>query len=331
VIDTGPGAKPKAALRVWLASFVRFALTGLLLWATLHKVPLQGIRAAIARVDPRLTTLSLLFFVAATLLVESARLTFAGLLLRERQPRCRDWLRIFAESRPFYYLLPGAAAAEGMVWVRLRQLRWRHTSCGFVVLSTRIWGVATWGLAAAYALSLPRGTVAILAQVPAWMRAPGTWAAGAALAAGIALLAPGIMARRSHLEVRSAIALPSLAMAMASAASVAIVTLAVMLAAAAAGTPLPWQSVLGLMAVFNFAMVLPISLGGFGLQEALVLRLGLAYGYSAPALVAFSAILHLQRLALSLVGLAVFLPGRRSAARPVLELTTSEDAQECPR
>ena len=47
------------------------------------------------------------------------------------------------------------------------------------------------------------------AQVPAWMRAPGTWAAGAALAAGIALLAPEIMARRSHLEVRSAIALPS--------------------------------------------------------------------------------------------------------------------------
>jgi hypothetical protein len=67
---------------------------------------------------------------------------------------------------------------------------------------------------------------------------------------------------------------------------------------------------MGLLAFFNFAMVLPISLGGFGLQEALVLGLGLPLGYPAPALLAFSILLHCQRLVLSLTGLGAFLrPG----------------------
>ena len=56
-------------------------------------------------------------------------------------------------------------------------------------------------------------------------------------------------------------------------------------------------------------MVLPISLGGFGLQEALVLRLGLPLGFSASHLLVFSALLHLQRVMLALVGGLIFLKG----------------------
>ena len=65
----------------------------------------------------------------------------------------------------------------------------------------------------------------------------------------------------------------------ATAASVLVASLAVKIASLAAGTPLPFHAVLGLMAFFNFAMILPVSLGGFGLQEALVLLLGLPLGY----------------------------------------------------
>lgn len=307
------GNNPGHAGKPWIVLFFKLSLTGGLLWATLRKVPMHGILAALGRVQLGSAALSVGVFLFGTLALESARLSMAGRLLCERQPRYLQWLRIFAESRPFFYLLPGAVAAEGMVWLRLRRLQWRHGSCGYVLVSTRVWGVAFWGFAAAYALTFRRGAGAILAQLPAWVRSPSVWACGAILVTGCIALAPNLMGRLNRVEVRPSVALPNLAMALGALASVFLGTLSAMIASSAAGTPLPWHGAMGLMALFNFAMVLPISLGGFGLQEALVLLLGLSLGYPAPALVAFSALLHLQRLALSLAGLGVFLGGRRSS------------------
>jgi hypothetical protein len=285
-------------------------VTGFLLWAALHRVPMHGIRTALLLVRPWPTLLSLGFFVAGAVLVESTRFACASHLLDERQPRFRDWARFFVESRPFFYLLPASIGTEGMVWARLRQYQWHHVSCGFVVVNTRLWGFAAWAGAAAFALSEPSGAGTLLARAPAWMRAPGIWAAAAVLAAAAAAAVPAAMARWNGLALRRAIGLPNLAMALASSASALIISRAVVMASAAAGTPIPFHAAMGLMAIFNFAMVLPVSLAGFGLQEALVLILGHAYGYQPASLVAFSAILHLQRLALSLPGLGIFLAGR---------------------
>jgi uncharacterized membrane protein YbhN (UPF0104 family) len=297
-------------LKDWAAWISKAGMTALLLWIVFRKVPLQGILAAMTRVDPGLTVLSVLVFLAGTTILESLRLAAAGSLLRERPPSFPAWLRLYLESRPFFYLLPGAVAAEGMVWMRLRQFQWRHVSCGFAVLSTRIWGVAVWGIAAAFALARPNGTSAMLAQAPAWMRNPWVWLAGAGFTVIAAALAPWAMGRWKGLPVVEHTGLPLLWMALSSAGSAGVITIAVLLASRAAGTPLPFHAALGLMAIFNFAMVLPISLGGLGLQEALAALLGPVFGYSLPAMIAFSALMHLQRVVLSLAGLGIFLAGR---------------------
>jgi uncharacterized membrane protein YbhN (UPF0104 family) len=306
-------------LKSWAVWVLKIIMTGALLWVTLHKVPWAGVRASFFNVSRPLAGFSIVFFVLATTLVETTRMMFAGKVVKERQPRFRDWLRLFSESRPFFFLLPGAVATEGLIWIRLREMQWRHASCGFALGITRVWGVAGWCLAAAYALSKHNGTDAILAAAPPFLRSPALWVAGGLLASTGALLAPAIMKRFKHLPIAENPGRFNVAMAVASLLSLAIISLSVKLAAAAAGTPLPFHAAMGLMAFFNFAMVLPISVGGFGLQEGLVLLLGLSLGYPAGALIAFSALMHLQRLTLSLVGLGVFLVGQRTEgpSRPV--------------
>ncbi len=304
-------AKPGTSINPWLILPFKLGCTGLLLWVAMHKVPLNGIKLALFHVNLTIATASIGLFVVGSLVIESVRLIFAGRLLLEQQPRAIEWLRIFAGSRPFFYLAPGAMASEGMVWLRLRRLQWRHASCGFVVVITRVWGVAAWGCTAGFALSYPKGTVAVLAKLPPWVHVPAVWTVGAFLAALAAASAPVMMRRFGGLRVRSDIVATTLAMALASAFAVLVVGLSVWLAGVAAGTPLPFHSALGLMAIFNFAMIVPLSFGGFGLQEALVLLVGLSYGYPASGLVVFAMVIHLQRLALSLVGLTEFLAVRK--------------------
>jgi hypothetical protein len=93
---------------------IKMANTGLMLWASIRKIPLGGIGNAINHINLQQAALSAGVFLVGTLVLESASLALASTLLAERQPRYFYWLRIFAESRSFFYLLPGAAAAEGM-------------------------------------------------------------------------------------------------------------------------------------------------------------------------------------------------------------------------
>lgn len=304
-----PGAPP-SALRAWAGWGLRLGITGLLLWLTLRRVPLPGIKAALLQVRPWLAALSVATFLAGSFLLEPIRLALAGHLLEERNPGAWAWVRIFIESRPFYYLLPGALASEGVIWMRLRRLDWRHASCGFVLMSTRVWGVAAWGLLAATSLAIPGGGGAILAQAPPLLRSPALWAGGGMLAVCTALLAPHLAGRFRHLSLRPRTGLTNASLGLLAGGSALVVGFSVFLASRAAGTPLPFHAALGLMAFFNFAMVLPVSLGGFGLQEAMVLLLGTPLGFDPPALIAFSALIHLQRLVLSLVGLGGFLAER---------------------
>jgi uncharacterized membrane protein YbhN (UPF0104 family) len=293
----------------WAGWAVRLGLTILILWLAMRKVPLAALPDALKRLDLPLAAGSVALFVLGNLVVESLRLLAAGRLLQEHQPRFTQWLTLFAESRPFYYLLPAAAGAEGMVWIRLRQFQWSHASCGFVVFITRLVGVATWALAAALAMGNP-SSAALLARAPAFMRSPGLWSAMGALVLLATVLVPGWMSRWKQLPVRDRRAKAMAAVVLLSLTSATVNVLAVHAGALAAHTSLGLTGTAGLLAFFNFAMILPISLGGFGLQEALVLGLGLPLGYTAPALLAFSIVMHFQRLTLSLTGLGAFLRPR---------------------
>jgi uncharacterized membrane protein YbhN (UPF0104 family) len=290
----------------WVGWVVRLGLTILILWLAMRKVPLAAVPVALKRLNLPLAASSVALFVLGNLLIEPLRLLAAGRLLRERQPRFTQWLNLYAESRPFYYVLPAAAGAEGMVWLRLRQFQWGHASCGFVVFITRLVGVSTWALAAALAVGSP-GSAALLAQAPAFMRSPSLWGTMGALVLVASILAPGWMRRWKHLPVRDQRAKAMTAVVLLSPASAMVNVLAVHAGALAAHTSLGLVETAGLLGFFNFAMILPVSLGGFGLQEALVLGLGLPLGYPAPALLAFSIVMHFQRLALSITGLGAFL------------------------
>jgi uncharacterized membrane protein YbhN (UPF0104 family) len=294
----------------WTSWVIRLGLTAMICWMTFRKVPLAGIWGAVHKVRPGMAALSVLLFVAGMVAVEAVRFLLAARLLEERQPSLRDWAWLYVESRPFFYLLPASVGTEGMVWRGIRAFRWRHASCGFVVLSTRVWGMGLWALGAALALALAGSRGLMPPQVPAALRHPLPWALlGAVVVAGCAA-APGWLGRRGHLPVRRTRWRATVAIALATAASVAMSSLTADLAAASAGTPLGLIHALGLLAIFNFVMILPVSLGGFGIQEALILQLGLTLGYSAPALLVFSFVIHGQRLVLSALGLALFLRGR---------------------
>ncbi len=308
--DSALRAAPEAAWKPWLFWTLKLGLTGLLLWLALRRVPLAGMREALLRVRRPLAFASTGLYALAVIPIEAARFCFAGKLLREDQPPFRRWVRIYGESRPFFFLLPASVGAEGLVWVRLRQYHWRHGSCGFVVLLTRLVGVGVWALVAALALRFPDGAGRILDQAPALLRRPSPWAGLGLLMLGGALLAPAALRRFKGLAVGPRRAGPLAGMLAFSAASALITGLSVQAAGLAAHTPISLPAALGFMAFFNFAMVLPVSLGGSGLQEALILGLGLPMGYPAPALVAFSAVIHLQRLGLAMVGLAMFLLDR---------------------
>lgn len=305
------GVRLPPALRPYVTWVLKLGMTVVITWLALRKVPLGGLKGALAHLAWSWAALSLGVFVLGMTLLESARLYFAGALLREPLPRFRDWVRIYLESRPFYYILPAAVGAEGLVWLRLRQFSWRHASCGFVVLATRIWGMSAWSLVAAYALARPGGFHVVLARTPGWMQGVPFWASAGCALALASLLAPHILAGRRGIALMERRDRTIAAILLTTLGAVLVTGLAVLSASRATGTPLTLEQSLGLMAFFNFAMVLPFSLGGVGLQEALVLFLGLPLGYPPQALVAFSALIHLQRMALCGLGLGVFLWKRR--------------------
>ena len=305
--NVDPG--PPATLKKYLIWFTKLGLTCLLLWLALRQVPMKGLGAAFLSANPALALASVILFLAGIIPAETSRFLGAGGLLAERQPGFARWLRIYLQGRPFFYLLPAAVGAEGIIWIRLRGYQWRHASCGFTVLLTRLFGVGAWALAAGISLAAPGGAGAILSGLPPWLGRPGLWVGLGILVIGASAVAPWFMGRFRGLPMAGGRWRTLAFITCATGASLLLSTLAASLAGLATGTPFGFVAIAGLLALFNFAMVLPISLGGFGLQEALVLRLGLPLGFSASHLLVFSALLHLQRVMLALVGGLIFLKG----------------------
>jgi Uncharacterised protein family (UPF0104). len=136
----------------------------------------------------------------------------------------------------------------------------------------------------------------------------GVWAmtARARLAAVLrqGLLTPGIRGRQAALSL----------------GTVALNLLAFALCARATGTALGFAATLTLVPVILFSMVLPLSLGGWGLREGSAAALFPLAGASSEAGLAASVAFGLAFLVSSLPGAAILLlDWRGSAAPPVTD------------
>lgn len=299
------------------AWFLKLGFTVLLLFLAFRKAPLHEVLAAWTQVHPSWALGSVLAYLPLCILAESARLWAAGRRVAAPALPIQDWSAAFLESRPWFYLLPAAAGADAVIWYHLRKRGWHHGGCGFTVLSVRLWGLALWALVAGLTLSVVPVTRNILLGIPNWMTSGPAWLGGGCAAVVVCVIAPHWLARKEHIDLqRLAPSDPVLHLTLAF-LSALVTGVCVWMAAKAAGLPFSLPTCLGLLAWLNFAMALPISLGGLGLQEALVLRLGLPMGLPAASLLAFSAIIHLMRILLALAGgLAILLDASHAVVDP---------------
>ncbi len=304
-------------VRTTLLWVLKFGTTAGLLWLAFRRVPMKAIGSALVSVHSSWAAAAVLAYFAASIPLDTIRLEASGIQADEPPVPFRVWLDLYLESRPFFYLLPANAGADGLIWYRLRKMGWSHGGCGFTFTLTRLWGLAVWAVIAGLSLLWSEGARSVLNGSPSWLTAPTLWlmigfAALIASALFPSFLSP-LLKIRSHpfrIGPVSVSAISTILLALAIGGSV-------WLAARAAGTPLPIFACLGLIAWFNFAMLLPISLGGLGIQEALVLRLGQPYGYEPAQLLAFSALIHLARLLPVLLGTIWYLRMQRDPASRV--------------
>jgi len=270
-----------------------------------QKVNLGSLKAAVFQIDSLQAFASILCYIVLMMAVEAGRLWSAGRMLKEHQPGFFSWVRMFSETRPFLYLLPASVGTEGMLWVRLRQSAWNHISCGFVLFLTRMVGMGMWACAAGCALS---GATGIGTALPASMfRSPMIWWIGGITTLVASAFLPLLLEHYRGLVLRDGAMGAFLTLQVLSLGSLVLNTGLVFWAGRAAHIPISPLTALGLLALLNFAMVLPISIGGFGLQETLVIAVGVPLGFAVPALLAFSTLIHAQRLGLILTGLPFFL------------------------
>lgn len=318
----GEEAQPHGPWRRWKHAGIwvlKSGFTMALLWLAFRKVPLAALRQAWGQLHAGWAVGCVVVYVPLVTLAESARFQAAARRVDEITLPYLTWVDAFLESRPWYYLLPASAGADAVIWYRLRRKSWSHGECGFVVLSVRLWGLAQWAMIAGITLAFAPATRGILAGVPAWLSAPWLWVAGGIMVGGACIAGPNWLASKEHVRLRPRGTWDSfLNLALAS-LSALFTASCLLMAAHSAGLPFDLLICLGLIAWFNFAMALPISLGGLGLQEALVLRLGLPLGIPAANLLAFSALLHLMRAALAVVGGLVSVAIRNREAKSVLQ------------
>ena len=305
-----PEEKARGAWRSRALWLLKLAFTILLLALAFRKVPLQDLKAAWGRIHSGWAIGAVALYMPLCVLAESARLWAAGRRVAAPPLKLKEWMAAFLASRPWFYLLPASAGADGMIWYRLRRKGWSHGGCGYAVLAVRFWGLALWAIIAGCGLLLAPETKGILAGTPAWLGAPWLWLGGGVLAFAACIAAPHWLARKEHVDLKRARPQEPLVNFGLTLLSASITAACVWMAARAAGLPFGLGACFGLLAWLNFAMALPISLGGLGLQEALVLRLGLPLGLGAATLLAFSALVHLMRAALALAGGLVALGGQ---------------------
>lgn len=213
---------------------------------------------------------------------------------------CLNWCLTFLRSRPWAYLLPVSIAGEAAMLLHRKQTSWNIRSAIRALVSVRLLGLFIWAIWCG-AASNQVAIFPLLNHFPLPIAADKLWVG----LGGIGLSLFVIYERANHRSFPIA----SIVLAAASTVLVAVTT---QLAATAAGVSLGWLDILGFLALLNFALVLPVSLGGIGVQEGILLGMGANTGIPAESLLAFSLLLHLQRMVLAAIGsLLLFIESRR--------------------
>jgi hypothetical protein len=308
-VDTEIGGErpSNSEQRIWGLYLLKLAISLLLVWIVLSHVEFQAIQMAARSVRIASALGSALFFSLGTLLAEAWRLQVAGSLVAERTLPFPKWFFMLLATRPWVYLLPAGIGAEGALWWKLRQEGWQHGGCAYVVLSTRILGVAFWALAIAAGLTFSSFGPASGGLLPAFLRGPLPWIALGLGLMGAVQLVKHLPRISGQVQFTRAGARTWLRLALATCAVGAVCCLSFLWAARSAGLQVSLGFSAGVLGLVYFGMALPVSLAGLGLQEAIVLLVGRKAGIADAQLLAICGVLHLQRGMLSALGLAAFL------------------------
>lgn len=233
------------------------------------------------------------------------------------------------------WLALAVAALAGQI--ALSALRWRVTAAALGHRLPRLWALREYGLSVAVNSFLPGGVMGDLARIArarflGWAEAAGTvlierlagqvalalvalvglglWLGPlAGVGAGLAaLVAAAVLARlfpRPARLLRRAWAAPGQRGAQ---AGLTLAILALNLAgfwaaAAAIGQPLPPRAALALIPLTLMAMLVPLTINGWGVREGVAAALWPAFGIAAPDAVAASLAFGLACMGAALVGL----------------------------
>lgn len=301
-----PVSLPPPAGR-WAIRAGKLALSLALLYLALRRVPLSGLWTALTHARPVPFAASLALFLVGMVVLEPLRYGFAGRLVHEPRIPLREWFLINLRGRAFLYLAPAGVGQEGYLWWQLRRSGWKHASCAYVAASARGQGVALWTAALALALADPvfRGACRVLRL--GGLLAPLPWTGVTLVLLLGSFLLPGLMKRFGRLELAAAPG-PSWAAQLAASLGIALAaTGSLLLACRAFRLDLPPVQAAGSLALLYLGMVLPISLAGLGLQEAILLLVGQGLGLPPSPILGVSLALHLQRLGPTLLGLVTLL------------------------
>ena len=284
--------------------------SALLLGLTFRRFPIARLWPAIGGIRWNPALASVAVFVLLMTCGEAVRLWIAARLSQGEGPGPTPWQWAvhYLHSRPWVYILPASIAAEGMLWARATRSGVPASTGGRIVLGAKLWGLAAWAFAAGLGLQREPRLLNLLRGLPAWTRGGLPWyLLGAAVCLGAGAFSC-VGARNGSLTMgrRALLLAASLATAL---AVMGVSVGCAWWAALAAGLPMSFSAIMGAAALLNFALVLPISLGGLGLQEAVLLTAFMPLGLAPGPLLALSFLMHLQRLAMVAVGLATWVQG----------------------
>lgn len=234
-------------------------------------------------------------FVMSLAWIESWRLRSLHPDPESPSPSPAQSLRWYLESRPWVYALPGSLGADGVLAFRMQAgTGLPPLRIGKWLIRLRLWGLLAWAFTLAAVCMRPGALTGLLSGpfTASWV----WWSVGgASLLLAVALEETGTpFSRLARLSRPLAQSLMAAALAIGWA----------WMAGYGVGVELSLLQVATLMALLTFASLLPLSIAGLGVQEALILHV-LGGGHASGQLLLVSLMLHLQRLSLSALGLAV--------------------------
>lgn len=261
-----------------------------LLYLVLQAVPFQWTTLSDGLRYPLLACAALLVYGPALAAIEGARYWCEARRQGLDEVSFLKWARIFVCSRPWAYVVPIGVAGEVAMLMTGRRDGWDPRQAFRVLLFVRLTGLLAWAIWCGVA-SGQAANSSLFAHLPYPLAQPVFWY-------GLGVVGLFFFIGHEWLNERPA-PIASIALTFGSNALGAATTY---LAAVATGIQMNILEILGFLGILNFALVLPVSLGGIGVQEAILFAMMKDANVPLVSLMTFSTLLHLQRLLLAAVG-----------------------------